>query len=66
MKFREYGEVKPMTITVDDGSELDNKIEEIGSTHDIIDLQFAMATDGEGYVWYSALLLVKEKEDVLR
>lgn len=66
MKFREYGEVRPVTITADTAGELDSQIEELGSKHDIIDLQFAMATDGDGYVWFSALLLVKEKENAFK
>lgn len=62
MKFREYGEVKPITITSKGPLDLDERIEEIGNEYDIIDLQFAISGKIEDdTILYSALLLVKEK-----
>ena len=62
MKFREYGEVKPMVITELSGDFLEKSIEAIGRRMDIIDLQYSTGYDPREQVfWYSALLLVKEK-----
>ena len=62
MKFREYGEVKPLTITSDSKQDLDMQIEEIGRKSDIIDLQFATCYDSDKYqMYYSALLLVRKE-----
>lgn len=60
MKFREYGEVKPVTLVANTPEGLDRAIEALGIKYDIIDLQFAartLAVDGEAE--YSALALVK-------
>lgn len=66
MKFREYGEVKPITISSNSEEGLDKKIAEIGEKQDIIDLQFACAYDNIFKEFtYSALLLVKESRNVL-
>lgn len=63
MKFREYGEVKPITISADSEIGLDREIEEIGKSDDIIDLQFATSYDKDRMIIvYSALLLVKVEE----
>lgn len=63
MKFREYGEVKPITISTDSKIGLDKEIEKIGRLDDIIDLQFATSYDKDRMVIvYSALLLVKVEE----
>lgn len=59
MKFREYGEVLPRTITGDSPQELDANIEAFGSRYDIIDLQYAVATMADGRREYSALVLFK-------
>ena len=60
MKFREYGEVKPITITATTKEGLDGQIEKIGKENDIIDLQFATSFDTTRWIIvYSALLLVK-------
>ncbi len=62
MKFREYGEVKPITICANFCRELDTKIEDVGKSYDIIDLQFSTCYDAyEEKVIFSALLLVKVK-----
>lgn len=62
MKFREYGEVMPLTITEESEEQLDSKIEEIGKKSDIIDLQFATCYDSDKYqMYYSALLLVRKE-----
>ena len=45
MKFREYGEVKPLTIVAASSEELDKQIDFIGQKKDIIDLQFSTAYD---------------------
>lgn len=61
MKFREYGEVKPMTITRYTPKGLDVAIEIIGSRYDIIDLQFSTAVRPiDGQVEYAALALVRK------
>lgn len=57
MTFREYGEVLPRVITGNSPFDLEANIEEFGSRHDIIDLQYAV-TKGVG-VKYSALILYK-------
>lgn len=63
MKFREYGEVKPVTISAESKIGLDIEIEKIGRLDDIIDLQFATSYDKKRMVVvYSALLLVKVEE----
>lgn len=63
MKFREYGEVKPITISTYSETELDWQIEKIGKSSDIIDLQFATSYDKDSMsIVYSALLLVKMEE----
>lgn len=63
MKFREYGEVKPITISAESKNGLDIEIEKIGRLYDIIDLQFATSYDrGRTVIVYSALLLVKVEE----
>lgn len=62
MKFREYGEVEPITITADSNKQLDKLIEKIGKKNDIIDLQFATSYDVDRYeLVYSALLLVRKE-----
>lgn len=62
MKFREYGDTKPMVITCLNGNSLENEIEKVGNEKDIIDLQYSTGFDPrEDVFWYSALLLVKEK-----
>ena len=62
MKFREYGEVKPLTITAETEQDLDKKIEETGEKSDIIDLQFATCYDSDKFtMYYSALLLVRKE-----
>lgn len=60
MTFREYGEVKPMTITRYTPKGLDEAIEIIGRRFDIIDLQFSTAVRPIGQVEYSALALVRK------
>lgn len=57
MKFREYGNVFPKTISASNEAELDKKIEELGAMYNIIDLQFSTSQD----LGFSALLLIKEK-----
>lgn len=57
MKFREYGNVFPKTISASNEEELDKKIEELGAMYNIIDLQFSTSQD----LGFSALLLIKEK-----
>jgi hypothetical protein len=61
MKFREYGDVLPRTITGLSPFDLDNRIEAFGNKYDIIDLQYAV-TKGVG-VEYSALILYRPKKD---
>ena len=62
MKFREYGEVEPMTISEMAEKLLDERIEKIGRERDIIDLQFATSyIPTENIILYSALLLVKKE-----
>lgn len=39
MKFREYGEVVPLTVTASTPRGLDMAIESIGQKRDVIDLQ---------------------------
>lgn len=61
MTFREYGEVKPMTITRYTPQGLDAAIEIIGGKYDIIDLQFSTAVRPiDGQVEYAALALVRK------
>lgn len=63
MKFREYGEVEPITISSETHYGLDEIIEKIGLKRDIIDLQFSTAFDHEKKVFlFSALLLVKKEK----
>ena len=59
MKFREYGEVVPLTVTASTPRGLDMAIESIGQKRDVIDLQFSTTTKGDSDVEYSALLLVR-------
>ena len=62
MKFREYGEVEPITISSETESGLDKKIQEIGEVRDIIDLQFSTAYNHTTLDFlYSALLLVRKE-----
>ena len=62
MKFREYGEVEPMTVSEVTERLLDERIEQIGRERDIIDLQFATSyIPTENIILYSALLLVKKE-----
>lgn len=58
MKFREYKNVIPKTITAKSEEDLDKKIEELGSKYNIIDLQFSTCDNN---VMFSALLLIQEK-----
>ena len=65
MKFREYGNLKPMVLTADNDRALEQAIERIGIQHNIIDLQFS--TDiirdiikGQ-VIMYHALLLIEEE-----
>jgi len=65
MKFREYGEVTPKTLTAETPQLLDQKIEQVGKAFDIIDLQFS--TTGHNtlnMVQFSALLLIRERKPV--
>jgi len=63
MKFREYGEVEPITISSGNHEGLDKKIEKIGQERDIIDLQFSTAFNHSKQVFmFSALLLVKKEK----
>lgn len=57
MKFREYEDLKPMTVSASSCEGLDTKLEALAEEYDFIDLQFAM-TDNK----YSALALLKKKE----
>ena len=62
MKFREYGEVEPMTVSEVTEKLLDERIEQIGAVRDIIDLQFSSVyVPDENIVVYSALLLVRKE-----
>lgn len=64
MKFREYGNLQPIVITVDSQDKLTQTIEDIALEHNIIDLQFS--TDVINYykkgqvIVYHALLLVEQ------
>ena len=63
MKFREYGEVEPITISSETHIGLDEMIEKIGLERDIIDLQFSTAFNHSEQVFmFSALLLVKKEK----
>ena len=57
MKFREYEDLKPMTVSASSCEGLDTELETLAEEYDLIDLQFAM-TDNK----YSALALLKKKE----
>lgn len=59
MNFREYGEVKPVTLVGDTPKKLDDAIEKLGREYDIIDLQFASRTVKNALPEYSALALVR-------
>lgn len=62
MKFREYDNLEPLTISAPDSKLLDAAIKEVAETNDIIDLQFATNTVSNAfssYTLYSALLLVR-------
>lgn len=59
MNFREYGEVKPVTLVSDTPKGLDDAIEALGRKSDIIDLQFASRTVKNATPEYSALALVR-------
>lgn len=61
MKFREYDNLEPLTISAPDSKLLDAAIKEVAETNDIIDLQFATNTMQSimgPYTVYSALLLI--------
>ena len=61
MKFREYGEVQPMTIVRLTARGLDEAIEIVGKRYDIIDLQFSTAIRPiDGRTEYAALALVRK------
>lgn len=65
MKFREYDNVKPLTVSAPGPEALDKEIKKVAQTHDIIDLQFATNTLGGAithYTLYSALMLVRPLE----
>lgn len=62
MKFREYDNVEPLTISAEGAKALDKEIKRVAQTHDIIDLQFATNTLSHRitqYTLYSALMLVR-------
>lgn len=59
MRFREYVEVKPVTLAARTPRGLDRQIEVLGGKCDIIDLQFASRTLACGEPEYSALALVR-------
>lgn len=64
MNFREYGEVKPITLTFHDKFKLDNNIMDLGNCYDIIDLQFATSWDANAEATaYSVIVLAKEKQE---
>lgn len=69
MKFREYDNVRPMILGGYSMLELERKIEDISTRHNIIDLQYSTTTldeakwveRKENVIHYSVFLLVQEK-----
>ena len=57
MKFREYEDLKPMTVSASSCEGLDTELETLAEEYDFIDLQFDMTENK-----YSALALLKKKE----
>lgn len=65
MKFREYSDLKTIILIGKTGTELSDKINEFGLTHDIVDLQYSSHFHNTLNVeQYSALILFKDDYEI--